>query len=77
MLYEENINEMLATLKTKVAGIANCIQALVEQGYEPNKVKSTKLAWSVLLINAYKDIDVLNEEQHRRLDVICYKVLNL
>ena len=78
MLYEENMKQaMLVVLQDKMTGIANCIQALIENGYQPNRIKSIKLAWSSILIDAYENADVLSKEQHNKLDVIYNKVLKL
>ena len=42
MLYEPKLNQaMLAILQNRVAGIANCINALLQEGYVPNKNKYT------------------------------------
>ena len=78
MLYEEKIKEaMLVILEERVTGIANCIQALIENGYIPNKNKQTILDWSSILIDAYENIDVFSKEQQENLDSLYNKVLKL
>ena len=78
MLYEEKLKEaMLDILENRVSGIADSVQVLVNEGLVPNKNKSTKLDWSIILIHAYENIDVLSEEQHKKLDRIYNKVLKL
>ena len=78
MLYEDNLRQtMLDVLENRVSGIADCIQALLAEGYIPNKNKMTILTWSSILIDAYENIDVLSEEQHIRLDNIYNRVLKL
>lgn len=78
MLYKADLKDaMLDILKDRVSGIADCISALFEQGYIPNKNKYIILNWSNILIDAYENIDVLSEEQHNSLDRIYNKILKL
>ena len=78
MLYEPKLKEaMLVVLEDRVTGIANCIAALLNEGYIPNKNKITILDWSSILIDAYENVDVLSEEQHEKLDRLYNKVLKL
>lgn len=78
MLYEENIKSaVLDTLENRVSGIADCIVALIEEGYIPNKVKSVILDWSSILIDAYENIDVLTKEQQNNIDRIYNTVIKL
>ena len=78
MLYKADLKgAMLDILKDRVSGIADCISALFEQGYIPNKNKYIILNWSNILIDAYENIDVLSEEQHNSLDRIYNKILKL
>lgn len=78
MLYEPKLKQaMLDILEERVSGIANCITALFEEGYVPNKNKYTIVDWTSILINAYENVDVLSEEQHKKLDILYNKVLKL
>lgn len=78
MLYESNLKPaMLAVLEDRIAGIANCITALLAEGYVPNKNKMTILDWCGILVDAYENIDVFSEEQHEKLDILYNKVLKL
>ena len=78
MLYEGNLKkEMLDVLEDRISGIADCILVLVDNGYIPNKNKTTILNWSSILIDAYENIDVFSEEQHNKLDNLYSKVLAL
>ena len=68
MLYEPKLKQaMLDVLEERMSGIADCIQILFENGYIPNKNKMTILNWSAILIDAYENVDVLSEEQHKKL----------
>ena len=78
MLYKSNNKSaMLDILENRVSGVADCINALFEEGYIPNKNKYTILDFSSILIDAYENIDVLSEEQHSKLDNLYNKVLKL
>ena len=78
MLYEPNLKEtMLDVLKERVSSITDLICTLANEGYVTNKNKTTILQWSSILIDAYENIDVLNEQQHKQLDIIYNKVLKL
>ena len=78
MLYKSNNKSaMLDILKNRVSGVADCINALFEEGYIPNKNKYTILDFSSILIDAYENIDVLSEEQQEKLDTLYNKVLIL
>lgn len=78
MLYEESIKQAVVdTLNERVSAIADCIVALINEGYLPNKNKTIILDWSSILIDAYENIDVLSKEQHNAIDTIYNKVIRL
>lgn len=78
MLYDKELtNAMVGVLENRVPAIATHITALLEQGYIPNKNKTTILNWSSILIHAYENIDVFSKEQQNKLDVLYNKVLKL
>lgn len=78
MLYELKLKQaMLDILKERVSGIANCITALFDEGYIPNKNKYTIIDWTSILIDAYENVDILSKEQHDKLDILYNKVLKL
>ena len=78
MLYDKELKTtVVGVLEDRVPAIAAHINALLEQGYVPNKNKLTILNWSIILIHAYENIDVFTEEQHKKLDSLYNKVLNL
>lgn len=78
MLYDKKLKQaMLDILNTRVSGIASSINALVEDGYIPNKNKQTILNWGIILIHAYENIDVFSKEQQVNLDNIYNKVISL
>lgn len=78
MLYDNDLKEvMLDTLHERVSSITNCIVALLNEGYIPNKNKTTIVNWSSILIDAYENIDVFSKEQQNKLDILYNKVLKL
>lgn len=78
MLYNGKIKDtVLDTLQNRVSSIVDVSMALINEGYIPNKKKVTKLNWSIILIDAFENIDVLSVEQHRKLENLYNKVINL
>lgn len=79
MLYDNEAlkNTMLDTLDYRVSSIASTIVSLLEEGYIPNKNKTTIIDWSSILFHAYENIDVFTKEQHNKLDILYNRVLKL
>ena len=78
MLYDvEKKQEMLDALNTRVSSIVDICIALINDGYIPNKNKINKLSWSVIMIDAFENIDVLSVEQHNKLEDLYNKVMKL
>ena len=78
MLHEDVLTDtMLDILNDRVSSIAGTIEALVNEGYIPNKNKSVILQWSIILIDAYENFNLFSEEQQNALDNIYNKVLKL
>lgn len=78
MLYDKELtNAMVGVLENRVPAIATHITSLLEQGYIPNRNKTTILNWSAILIHAYENIDVFSKEQQNKLDVLYNRVLKL
>ena len=78
MLYNtEEKQVMLDALENKVSSIVDVCMALLEEGYIPNKNKFFKLSWFAIMIDAYNNIDILNSEQQKNLEVIYNKLITL
>lgn len=78
MLYDNEIKEAtLDILEERVLSVVDLSITLIAEGYIPNKNKTTKLQWSSILIDAFENIDVLSEEQHRKLENLYNKVISL
>lgn len=78
MLYEETLKQpMLDVLEERMSGIADSINALVNNGYIPSRNKKNILDWSILLFHAYENIDIFTKEQQDNLDIIYNQVIRL
>ena len=78
MLYDNSIKDsVLDTLNNRVSSIADCIVSLFDNGYNPNKNKYVILTWSSILIDAYDNIDLFTEEQHKKLDKLYNKIMTM
>ena len=78
MLYDaEKKQDMLDTLNNRVSSIVDVCVALINEGYIPNKNKYNKLSWSIIMIDAFNNIDVLSVEQHNKLETLYNKVMTL
>ena len=78
MLYDaEKKQVMLDTLENRVSSIVDVCVALVNEGYNLNKNKLNKLSWSMIMIDAFENIDVLSVEQHDKLETLYNKVMTL
>ena len=78
MLYDaDKKQKMLDTLNNRVSSIVDVCVALVNEGYNLNKSKLTKLSWTTIMIDAFENIDVLSVEQHANLEELYNKVMML
>ena len=76
MMYESYLNKtMLDVLENRMSGIADFITVLIDKGYVPNKNKITVLTWTPILIDAYENIDLFNENQIDKLDNLYNKII--
>lgn len=76
MMYESYLNKtMLDILENRMSGIADFITVLINKGYIPNKNKITVLTWTPILIDAYKNIDLFNENQINKLDKLYNEII--
>ena len=78
MMYEiDNNKEMLDILNERVSNISDCMVALTKEGFIPNKNKTTILNWSSILIDAYQNFQIFNDEQKAKINDLFEKVTNL
>lgn len=70
-MYDSNMRKaMLDILENRVSSIASCIIYLNQQGYVPNKVKFNLLGLVNILYATYIQIDSLNEDEQKQLDIL-------
>lgn len=74
-MYDDVIKtNTIDSLENKVVSIVNTSVALSSQGYLVNKNKYIKLDWSSIMIHAFENIYVLDEEQQRRVELLYNKI---
>ena len=77
-MYDDKIkNNIISDLEGKVASIVDTSIALATQGYLINKRKQIKLNWSSLLIHAFENLNVLDSEQQRKVELLYNKITTL
>jgi len=78
MMFEKfNNTQVLDALNSRVSSIAACMLALIEEGYSPNRNKVNIFNWGTILMHAYENFNVLNEEQQVKVNNLFNKVMNL
>lgn len=78
MLYDKSLQStIVGTLNNRVSTIVDCIIALLREGYLPNKNKITVLDWGSIMIHAFQNIEVFNEEQQNNLENLFNKIIRL
>lgn len=78
MLYDKSLQSTIVdTLNNRVSTIVDCIIALLREGYLPNKNKITVLDWGSIMIHAFQNIEVFNEEQQNNLENLFNKIIRL
>jgi len=76
MIYEDRIKEeVLNTLIDEVFDIISVIQSVSEQGYVPSDKKRCMLSLSLILIDAYENINLFSRRQQNSLDNIYNTVI--
>lgn len=74
MYNDELRNTILDDLESKVNSTISTCFALASQGYLVNKSKYIRLNWSSILLHAFENIDILNEEQQRKVELLYNKL---
>lgn len=78
MLYDLiSVEAALTTLRKKEVGAADSVIFLIGEGYIPNKSKGVILTWTNALIQAYKNNDILTEEQCDKLGIIYTRLMEM
>lgn len=77
-MYNDVIKKnILDDLESKAMSIVNTSIALASQGYLVNKSKYIRLDWSSILLHAFENIDIFNEEQQNNIERLYNKVSNI
>lgn len=77
-MYDEKIREnIINDLETKTTVVANTAIVLASQGYLINKRKYLKLDWSSVLIHAFENIDIFNNEQKHNIELLYNNISNI
>lgn len=74
-MYDNELKKViLDDLESKTINVANAAIVLSSQGYLVNRNKYIKLNWSSILIHAFENIDVLNDEQKHNIELLYNKI---
>lgn len=74
-MYDDKIRKViLDNLESKINSIVDTAICLASQGYIVNKSKYIKLDWSNILIHAFENINVLNDEQKHNVELLYNKL---
>lgn len=65
---------IVSTLENRVLTIVDSIIKLTSEGYKINNNKIVNFNISLLLINAFENIEVFNENQQENLEMIFNKI---
>lgn len=75
-MYDNKIKRsIIDSLESKVIDVADISIALASQGYFINRNKQVKLNWSIILLHALDNIDILNNKQQHNIELLCNKIL--
>ena len=74
-MYNDKLrNNILNNLESRVESTTNTCIALASQGYLVNKSKQVRIDWASILLHAFENIDVLNEEQQHNVELLYNKL---
>lgn len=77
MLYNKDIRKQITdTLENRVSVIVDYNIALAEQGMLASKDNSANLSATLMLIDAFENIDVFSYEQQNNLENLYNKIIN-
>lgn len=77
-MYDDEIrNNIISNLESKAIDIVNLTVALASQGYLVNRSKYVRLDWTSILLSAFENIDVLSDEQQRKVELLYDKISTL
>ena len=74
MYNDELRNTILDDLESRAEKTVSTCIALASQGYLVNKSKQVRVDWTAILLHAFENIDVLNEEQKHNVELLYNKL---
>lgn len=78
MLYNKNIRKQITdALENRVSVIVDYNIALAEQGMLTSKDNSSNLSATLMLIDAFENIDVFSYEQQNNLENLYNKIISV
>ena len=78
MLYNKDIRKQITdTLENRVSVIVDYNIALAEQGMLASKDNSANLSATLMLIDAFENIDVFSYEQQNNLENLYNKIISI
>lgn len=77
-MYNDEFRKTIITdLESKELSIVNTAVVLASQGYIVNRAKYIKLDWTSIVLNAFENINIFNEEQQHKLELLYNKLSTL
>lgn len=74
-MYNDEIKKtIISNLENKKLSIANNTTYLASQGYIVNRSKINKISWILMLISAFNNINIFDEEQQHSLENIANNI---
>lgn len=58
--------DLIIATTNKELDVAKIMAILAEEGYIPNKNKEQKLQWSVMLLGAFRNIGIFNDDKQKK-----------
>lgn len=57
---------LISATTNKELDVAKIIALLTEEGYIPNKNKEQKLQWAIMLLGAFRNISIFNDDKQKK-----------
>lgn len=65
---------IITNLENKAINLVNTTIALSSQGYAIDKSKQIILDWTNIMLHAFKNIDILSDEQKHKVELLYNKL---
>lgn len=77
MYNDDRRRAVIKDLEKKKLRIVDNVVVLASQGYIINQTKYDEFEWANIILNTFENINILNEEQQRKIEVLYNKFLML